>query len=143
MYNLPFKRSCFDKIMLSEVLEHLEDPQYALEECHRILKKRGRIILSTPYNERLSYQLCIHCNKPTPTHAHLHSFNLESLQSLLSNTGFKILTYSKNLNKVYNRLYISHFLRSLPFKMWKIVDNIFNYIIDKPTSIIVYAEKTD
>lgn len=34
----------------------------------------GTLIVTTPYNEKIVYTLCIHCNRPTPMHAHLHAF---------------------------------------------------------------------
>ena len=43
----------FDVIICTEVLEHVNNPFNAVKEMHRLLKKRGRIYLSTPYNFRI------------------------------------------------------------------------------------------
>jgi 2-polyprenyl-3-methyl-5-hydroxy-6-metoxy-1,4-benzoquinol methylase len=46
--NIPFKHNSFHTIIAGELIEHLIDPKKFLEECYRILKKKGIIILSTP-----------------------------------------------------------------------------------------------
>lgn len=45
---LEFEDSSFDIIICSEVLEHLLHPKKALLEFHRVLKKEGILILTTP-----------------------------------------------------------------------------------------------
>ena len=40
-YDLPAKGGEFDSAICTAVLEHLEEPELALEECHRILKWGG------------------------------------------------------------------------------------------------------
>jgi ubiquinone/menaquinone biosynthesis C-methylase UbiE len=45
---LPFTAKSFDLIYSIEVVEHLRDPYKFLEECFRILKPEGVLIISTP-----------------------------------------------------------------------------------------------
>lgn len=141
VFRLPFASETFDFILLSEVLEHLNDPQEALTELQRVLKSKGSFIVSVPYNEVISYQVCIHCNKPTPTNAHLHFFNEQKLVSIVKSVGLTPIKTSKCLNKVANRVHFNLFTKSLNFKHWKVFDNLFNAIIDKASSIIVVAKK--
>ena len=47
--NLKFDQNHFDIIFIFEVLEHLPNPQNAIDEIHRVLKKSGKIFLSTPF----------------------------------------------------------------------------------------------
>lgn len=47
-YDIPLPDETFDTILISEVLEHLEEPKEALRECLRLLKPGGKILLSTP-----------------------------------------------------------------------------------------------
>ena len=54
---LPFKRNTFDVIIASELLEHLNDPEIFFSESHRILKKGGILILTTPNSDNLTYKL--------------------------------------------------------------------------------------
>jgi SAM-dependent methyltransferase len=47
--SLPFKDEWFDLVLFSEVLEHLNySPLIPLREIHRVMKKGGRLILTTP-----------------------------------------------------------------------------------------------
>jgi len=45
---LPFDDEYFDLIILSEVIEHLLNPDNALEEAYRVLKSGGTFIVTTP-----------------------------------------------------------------------------------------------
>ncbi len=46
--SLPFKSGSFDKIIMSEVLEHIEKDIDALKEAYRVLKSRGTILITVP-----------------------------------------------------------------------------------------------
>lgn len=48
MKRLPFKSKTFDKIVMSEVAEHLTNDLYGLKEVWRILKPGGILILTVP-----------------------------------------------------------------------------------------------
>jgi len=45
---LPFADNTFDKILMTEVLEHLPDEQASLREIRRVLKPGGTYVLSVP-----------------------------------------------------------------------------------------------
>jgi SAM-dependent methyltransferase len=51
-HSLPFKDETFDLVIANSVLEHFHEPWNAISEIHRILKKGGVIILSTPFFHR-------------------------------------------------------------------------------------------
>ncbi len=53
---LPFGDSSFDAVIALEVFEHLKSPQSAAEEIQRVLRKNGRLIISTP-NPRSGHKL--------------------------------------------------------------------------------------
>lgn len=44
---LPFDNNAFDIILATDLIEHLHRPQEFLNEVHRVLKKRGRLLLTT------------------------------------------------------------------------------------------------
>ena len=46
---LPFKSNSFDLVILSEVLEHLEEPLRVIENIKRILKNDGFLFISSPF----------------------------------------------------------------------------------------------
>ncbi len=47
----------FDLVICTEVLEHTLQPFDAINEISRILKKGGKLLLSTPYNFRIHWPL--------------------------------------------------------------------------------------
>lgn len=48
-YNIPAGDGEFDSALCTAVLEHLEEPELALRECHRVLKRGGIAIYSVPF----------------------------------------------------------------------------------------------
>lgn len=48
-YAIPSSDDAFDSALCTAVLEHLEEPELALRECHRILKPGGVVIYSVPF----------------------------------------------------------------------------------------------
>lgn len=46
--NTSFGEDCFDAVVSSDVIEHLEDPRELLQEIKRILKDKGIALISTP-----------------------------------------------------------------------------------------------
>jgi SAM-dependent methyltransferase len=48
-YEMPLPSNSFDTALLTEVIEHLEDPCAALREIRRVLKSGGRVILTAPF----------------------------------------------------------------------------------------------
>ena len=45
---LNIENNSVDLILMCEVIEHLYNPDLVLEECYRILKKNGKLIITTP-----------------------------------------------------------------------------------------------
>lgn len=140
-YALPFVDYCFDRVIISEVLEHLERPEQAVCEAARVARPNATVLISVPYREKISYQICIHCNRPTPTHAHLHSFDEHNLSRLIEAGGLTVKRTYKLCNKVASRAYISIGLKRMPFGVWHGVDRLFNTLIPKPSHMMVIATK--
>jgi ubiquinone/menaquinone biosynthesis C-methylase UbiE len=76
---MEFDDNSFDTIFCSQVLEHVPEPQKAVLEFHRVLKKGGHLILSVPH---LSY---LH-NEPHD----YYRYTKHGLRFMLEKTGFKI-----------------------------------------------------
>lgn len=141
VFKLPLQSGSVDVIIMSEVLEHLEEPQKALDEVQRILVPGGVLIISVPYKEVLQYQVCVHCNQLTPKNAHFHSFNKDKLHTYLNNSGLAAKRFLRINNKVSERLYLNILLRFLPFTLWKLFDGLVNTIIPKANQVVVKAIK--
>ena len=141
-FQLPFNDNSFDCIIASEIIEHVFDPAGFIKELFRVVKNGRRLIITTPYKEKLIYYLCIHCNQKTPANAHLHSFNELILRDLYSGKdleSFKFETFGNKL-LLYLRTYV--ILQFFPFWMWKLKDKFLNFLINKPAHIIsIYKKK--
>jgi len=49
IYNLPYADGTFDAVILSEILEHLEDDVLGLREAYRVLKPGGVVVITVPH----------------------------------------------------------------------------------------------
>jgi 2-polyprenyl-3-methyl-5-hydroxy-6-metoxy-1,4-benzoquinol methylase len=100
-----FSDEQFDTITLIETIEHLQDgPLHeTMQELFRILKRNGRLFITTPYNENLEANLnfCPFCKTEFHHMQHMQSFNVESLTALANKYGFHIeLCMSMDIEKL-------------------------------------------
>jgi 2-polyprenyl-3-methyl-5-hydroxy-6-metoxy-1,4-benzoquinol methylase len=140
-FKLPFKDGSFNTVIASEVIEHVINPTEFVNELFRVVKLGGSLIITTPYKEKLKYYLCIHCNKKTPLHAHIHTFDENKLINLLKEVNQSEVVWETFGNKllIFARTYI--LLKHLPFWVWKQIDKIFNWFYNIPVHIIVEYRK--
>ena len=45
---LPYENNSFDLVTAIEIIEHIENPYQFIREVHRVLKPRGKLVLTTP-----------------------------------------------------------------------------------------------
>lgn len=115
---LPYEDSYFCSVACIDGIEHLERPFDFVRECHRILRKNGTLIISTPnisaLRSRWRWMLTGHHNKcktpldethPTPLH-HINMFSFHRLRYLLHSSGFEIDTITTNRIKPISYLYL-------------------------------------
>jgi SAM-dependent methyltransferase len=141
-FHLPFSNDLFDCIIASEIIEHVAEPSNFVKELFRVIKKGGRLIITTPYKEKLIYYLCVHCNKKTPANAHIHSFDEKKLEYLYKENDLENFKFEFFGNKllIFLRTYV--LLKYFPFWLWKLKDKFLNLIINKPAHIIcIYKKK--
>ena len=50
---LPFADGCFDVVICSELLEHVQAPPQVLREAHRILRRGGILLICAPFLYRI------------------------------------------------------------------------------------------
>lgn len=140
VFNLPLAEESIDCIVASEIMEHVINPKLFIKKILHPLKKGGKLIITTPYNEKITKHLCIHCNRPTPENAHIHSFNEQNIRSLIPD-GVKGWNYDKLANKYLPKIKFYLLIKSWPFKSWEKIDRIANRIIRHETRLLIEIEK--
>ncbi|MCK5177795.1 MAG: methyltransferase domain-containing protein [Candidatus Aenigmarchaeota archaeon] len=94
---LPFEDNYFDVVFMGFVLEHISNFEFTLNECYRVLKKKGRLIVTVPNPYHKTYGL-----KPTlfgyenkikknQLTEHIHCFSPDELINLLNLYGLKLI----------------------------------------------------
>ena len=79
---LPFKR-IFDRVVLSNILEHVSNPETIMEQIQNVLKPSGDLYVIVPYKEDLSWY-----ENGAALDPHLSRFDFPRIQGLLK--GFRI-----------------------------------------------------
>lgn len=140
-YHLPFADHVFDCFIASEIIEHTVDPKGFVDSLLAKLKPGGILIVSTPYKERIAYSLCIHCNCKTPHNAHLHSFDKEKMQRMVSALPADIVKMRLVGNKLLLRTHLVVLVAKLGFWVWRFVDGLLNRILPKAEHFIIVMKK--
>lgn len=141
VYALPFPRNSVDCIIAAEIIEHVADPRLFLEKLIEVLHPDGKLIVTTPYAEKIAYSLCIHCNLPTPQHAHLHSFTKDDLAQMVRRDQAGTLRMKTFSNKALTKLQTHFVLKFLPVKAWQMIDRLANMLIRKPARLMMTVSK--
>ncbi|MFH1125653.1 MAG: class I SAM-dependent methyltransferase [Candidatus Altiarchaeota archaeon] len=100
---LDYDDSTMDYVILSEVLEHLENPWNAVRECSRVLRKGGVLLISTPNVLHIAYRLLYFVMGEFPhfrlndyhTLHHITPIPLWNIKRMLSEAGMipEVITY--------------------------------------------------
>lgn len=157
--SLPFADHCFDKIICSEVLEHIPDYLSVLSEINRVLKPGGILAASVPryFPEWICWKLSEDYHNEEG--GHIRIFNAASLRHEIEEHGFvfferhwahalhvpywwmQCLFWSKRetsrLIKVYHRFLVWDLLKK-PL-LTRLLDKALNPLIGK--SVVMYFKK--
>jgi SAM-dependent methyltransferase/uncharacterized protein YbaR (Trm112 family) len=136
-FHLPFREYTFDVVLAVEIIEHVPDPAAFVAALLRVLRPGGQLIITTPYREQIQYSLCVHCNHPTPHNAHLHSFDEQALRRLLPAGKVEKVRIFSFSNKALQKLQTHILLQFLPYALWRLVDAFANWIIRKPSRLLM------
>ncbi|PCG19262.1 hypothetical protein KQ44_03815 [Brachyspira sp. G79] len=85
-----FNHNYFDIIMMSDVLEHVENPLELFKISYDLLKQDGYVVITTPNTNSFTCRIM----KSKWSHyniEHIHYFNKKSIEKLSSITGFEII----------------------------------------------------
>lgn len=156
---LPFDDASFDRVIISEVLEHIPDWEGMLAEAKRVLKPAGHLAVSVPraWPERICWWLSEGYHSVPG--GHIRIFNANELSNKVCETGFrryarhyahalhvpywwlKCLFWSRNEDawavKMYHRLLVWDLMKR-PL-ITRIIEKALNPIMGK--SVVFYFIK--
>lgn len=155
--HLPFQAASFERVLCSEVLEHVDDPRQAAAELARVLKPGGVLAASvpTPGTEWL-YRFSSDDYFNTPG-GHVRIFSMGRLRKLLSSQGLEVmdLHFEHSFHSIYwwvrcvfglhaeNHPAIRHFKKILTHVMFSPAllraEDWGNWVF--PKSMVVYARR--
>ena len=99
---LPFSVGEFDYLLFADVLEHLPDPDSALQRCLTFLKPGGRLIISVPNWRFYSVLLRLLADRWSYTDAgvrdrtHLRVFTRYSVEHFVKHNGLELVEIHRN-----------------------------------------------
>lgn len=96
---MPFSARKFDTAIMGEIIEHLENPLFALKEANRVLKNGGILIGSTPNTYNIQNFIYSSVSEPKKGD-HLYAFREEELANLLRAAGFKRIKIEKICSRI-------------------------------------------
>lgn len=158
---LPFADSSFDKIICSEVLEHIDNYRGVLQEIHRVLKPGGLLGVSVPraWPEKICWKLSKAYYQVEGGHIRIFNENDLKADILALNFVFKKRHWAHALHspfwwlkclwwdtqdsscpiKIYHRFLVWDLLQ----KPWitQILEKLLNPILGK--SVVMYFQKPE
>lgn len=91
VYSLPFENDSYETLIASEILEHLKEPYTALTEFHRVLKTKGRLILTVPNGlNPIQFFKALRDKPHQEAEGHYFIYTPYCLQVMLKKSGFTV-----------------------------------------------------
>jgi 2-polyprenyl-3-methyl-5-hydroxy-6-metoxy-1,4-benzoquinol methylase len=125
-----FSENFFDAVFLTDVLEHLADPKETVEEIYRILKPGGYLFLISPNFDSWSRKI-LGKRWFQYKYEHVFYFNKKSLEYLLENSGFRLMTFKNNSKNFSLAYYYFYFEKYSFLSVGKFLRFIFRYLSER------------
>ena len=85
-----FPDNFFDAVTLSHTIEHVSNPIWLLQECRRVLKQNGKLVVTTPNVASLGHQRFGKAWWGMDPPRHFYLFSLQTLADCAEESGFHI-----------------------------------------------------
>lgn len=103
---LPSQES-YDIIIMSEVIEHIEDHLGALKKAHQLLKPGGKIYITTPSKRAIAHNLRMLFtgrDRFDEHVGHVRRYTIKSLRSVTEEAGFKVALLERGEGPLRNMM---------------------------------------
>jgi SAM-dependent methyltransferase len=89
---LPFDDGVFDRVVTSEVLEHIQDDVAAIAELVRVLKPGGVLAVTVPswFPEKINWMLSDEYHAPKSVGGHVRIYSATELRAKLATAGLEV-----------------------------------------------------
>jgi SAM-dependent methyltransferase len=89
---LPFADNTFDRVVTSEVLEHIQNDVSAISELHRVLKPGGTLGVTVPtwWPEKINWMLSDEYHAPKSIGGHVRIYSATELKAKLRSAGLDV-----------------------------------------------------
>ena len=86
---LPFADGAFDRVIASEVMEHIDDDDTAMAELTRVLRPGGTIAVTVPslFPEKVCWSLSEDYHAPKAAGGHVRIYHLQQIVAMLRAAG--------------------------------------------------------
>ena len=129
----------FDTVVITEVLEHLNNDEKVLKKIRNLLIDGGILILTVPNYKRLINRLMRFSGQPQFQHeSHIREYTVYEVEVLLQKCGFKILKAIGIYLQLPKENYLPKMFR---FALSFFVDSIVTYLPFIAASILLIARK--
>ena len=90
---LPFNDGSFDRVITSEVLEHIQDDVAAISELARVLRPGGTFAATVPtwYPEKINWLLSDEYHAPKSVGGHVRIYSATELKAKLRTAGLEVI----------------------------------------------------
>ena len=157
-FQLPFPDACFDRVICSEVMEHVHDYRAAARELARVTRPAGRIAVTVPTATSEHLYLRVGDDYFESPGGHIRIFRPRDLAAALGDAGFAttgvgfahafhtpywVLRSIAGLPRADRsrlvRAYRHFLIRATTSKLLDRVERVLNYCF--PKSLVLYAER--
>lgn len=113
---LAFKEGFFDVVFAGEIIEHILDTDFFLEEIKRVLRVNGELVITTPNVASLGRRLLLFLGKNPyfevalgfpigRSSGHIRFYTKELLVNFLKHKGFNVVSFESDIVNLSNKIY--------------------------------------
>jgi len=145
---LPIKDNRVDVALCLDLIEHVKEDSRLVKEIPRVLKKDGKVILTTPMQDGVSFPFLSKQKIETINKSWGHvrkGYSLKEIEKLFKNNNLIIIKTSRYFNFFSRFVYRFSFLSGIPLKgkslLYRIVIRLEPYIKWGANEHIIIAKK--